>query len=90
MYAIALRRIEPPKNMARFYAVEVMPTLFGQWAVVRRWGRVNTDGRRSETWFDDLAVALNSAAEHAAGKYKRGYATVYSGKPASLRSGGTL
>ena len=49
MYTVALRRIDPARNMARFYAVEVMPTLFGQWAVVRRWGRVNTDGRRSET-----------------------------------------
>ena len=57
MYTVALRRIDPARNMARFYAVEVMPTLFGHWAVVRRWGRVNTDGRRSETWFDDLAAA---------------------------------
>ncbi len=76
MCAIAMCRIDPRLNMARFHAVEVMPTLFGQWAVLRRWGRVNTDGRRSETWFDDLAPAGTSAAEHAAGKYKRGYAPV--------------
>ena len=76
MYTVALRRIDPARNMARFYAVEVMPTLFGQWAVVRRWGRVNTDGRRSETRFDDLTAAVTLAGAHAAGKCKRGYAPV--------------
>ena len=81
MYTVALRRIDPARNMARFYAVEVMPTLFGQWAVVRRWGRVNTDGRRSETWFDDLAAAVTSAGAHAASKRKRGYAPVCQSPP---------
>ena len=76
MYAVALRRFEPSKNMARFYAVTVQPTLFGEWAVVRRWGRVNTDGRRAETWFDDLSPALACADQHAACKRKRGYASV--------------
>ncbi len=38
MFAVALRRIDQPRNMARFYAVDVLPTLFGHWAVVRRWG----------------------------------------------------
>ena len=81
MYTVALRRIDPARNMARFYAVEVMPTLFGQWAVVRRWGRVNTDGRRSETWFDDLVTAVTSAGAHAAGKCKRGYTPVCQSPP---------
>ena len=49
MYGVALRRLDPARNMARFYAVTVQPTLFGQWALVRRWGRINTDGRRVES-----------------------------------------
>ena len=86
VYAVAMRRIDPSRNMARFYVVEIMPTLFGQWAVVRRWGRVNTDGRRSETWFDDLAPALSSAAEYPAAKCKRGYASIYGTPPSSTRA----
>lgn len=73
MYAVALRRIEPSKRMARFYAVTVLPTLFGGWAVVRRWGRINTDGRRAETWFEDLSPALVCADRHTAAKRRRGY-----------------
>lgn len=73
MYAVALRRIDRSRNMARFYAVAVKPTLFGSWAVERRWGRVNTDGRRAETWFEDLSPALVAAEEHTLGKRKRGY-----------------
>ncbi|MBV9508836.1 MAG: WGR domain-containing protein, partial [Caulobacteraceae bacterium] len=34
MRAVNLRRIEHERNMARFYAIGVLPTLFGDWAVV--------------------------------------------------------
>ena len=40
-----MRRIEPEKNMRRFYAMSIQPTLFGEWAVVRSWGRIGTTGR---------------------------------------------
>ena len=76
MYAVALRRFDSKRNMARFYAVAVQPTLFGEWAVVRRWGRINTDGRRVETWFAELSPALACADEHAASKRRRGYSSV--------------
>lgn len=35
-----LRRIEPEKNMHRFYHVQIERTLFGEWCVIRRWGRI--------------------------------------------------
>ena len=34
-----LTRIAPTRNLNRFYVVRVMPTLFGEWAVARGWGR---------------------------------------------------
>ena len=37
---VSLRRIEPEKNMARFYEISLQPTLFGDVAVVRHWGRI--------------------------------------------------
>lgn len=46
-----LHRINPDANMARFYSIEFAPTLFGEVAVLRRWGRIGTRGRTSiETW----------------------------------------
>ena len=79
MYGVALRRLDPARNMARFYAVTVQPTLFGQWALVRRWGRINTDGRRVEEWFSELPPALAAAANQVEAKRRRGY------QPADLR-----
>jgi predicted DNA-binding WGR domain protein len=34
-----LTRIDPTRNIDRFYVVQVLPTLFGEWAVLREWGR---------------------------------------------------
>ena len=32
--------------MARYYVLSVQPTLFGDTALVREWGRIGTIGRR--------------------------------------------
>ena len=42
---VTLRRIEPAKNMARFYALEVERDLFDRHVLVRRWGRIGTTGK---------------------------------------------
>ena len=33
-----LTRSEPAKNMHRFYALHLTPTLFGEWMLVAEWG----------------------------------------------------
>jgi len=40
---------------------------------VRRWGRINTDGRRAETWFEELPAAIACAEALTSAKRKRGY-----------------
>jgi predicted DNA-binding WGR domain protein len=30
--------------MARFYKLDVQPTLFGEWTLVREWGRIGRPG----------------------------------------------
>jgi predicted DNA-binding WGR domain protein len=40
-----LRRIDPDRNMARFYSMSVQPNLFGEWALLREWGRIGSAGR---------------------------------------------
>lgn len=42
---VCLQRIDPDRNMRRFYAAEIQPTLFGGVSVVRRWGRIDGPGR---------------------------------------------
>ena len=41
---IVLTRSDPDLNMHRFYALDVAPTLFGGWVVVREWGRIGQSG----------------------------------------------
>jgi predicted DNA-binding WGR domain protein len=46
-----LTRTDPTRNVNRFYIVAVTPTLFGEWAVLREWGRRGSPGTlRLETW----------------------------------------
>jgi predicted DNA-binding WGR domain protein len=39
-----LTRIDPTRNINRFYVVQVMPSLFGEWTVLREWGRRGSPG----------------------------------------------
>ena len=70
MRDVALPRIDAAKNMARFYAVGVEPTLFGDWAVVRRWGRIGAQGRSMETWFSHPSPPLPSPALACADRFE--------------------
>ncbi len=72
-YHLYVERIAPQKNMARFYALAVQPTLFGQVSLVRSWGRIGTRGQQIIHLFDNehdaVALFLNVLRE----KRKRGY-----------------
>ncbi len=40
-----LESIDPDKNRCRFYTLTWQPSLFGGGAIVRRWGRIGTEGQ---------------------------------------------
>ena len=42
--AIVLTRVDPIENMARFYKLDVQPTLFDEWSLIREWGRIGQSG----------------------------------------------
>jgi len=42
---VFLTRTDPAQDIDRFYVVAVMPDLFGEWTVLREWGR---RGRRQK------------------------------------------
>jgi predicted DNA-binding WGR domain protein len=48
-----LRRIDPARNMARFYGLSIQPTLFGGASLVRNWGRIGTKGQMVIKTFDE-------------------------------------
>jgi len=68
-----LHRIDPDANMARFYCIDLAPTLFGEVTVLRRWGRIGTCGRTSiETWPSE-GEAETAASRTLRKKSRRGY-----------------
>jgi predicted DNA-binding WGR domain protein len=70
---LVLDRIAAADNMARYYVLSIEPTLFGDAALVREWGRIGQGGkRRLDLYADDrqAAIALDLWL---ARKTKRGY-----------------
>lgn len=68
-----LTRVDPARNMARFYRLDIQPTLFGEWALVREWGRIGSSGQLRCDPFPTEAAAEAAKARMAQAKGKRGY-----------------
>jgi predicted DNA-binding WGR domain protein len=76
MQPIHLHRVIAEANMARFYHVDIAPTLFGEVSVLRSWGRIGSHGRTSvETWVTS-EEAETAAARTLRQKAQRGYFAV--------------
>jgi predicted DNA-binding WGR domain protein len=73
MHAVYMERCDQRLNISRFYEVGVEPTLFGDWAVVCRWGRIGTQGRIRQDWFTSLPEAQSAQARRVARKQRSGY-----------------
>lgn len=71
-----LERRDPEKNMARFYAISLAPTLFGSCAVIREWGRIGSPRTVREEWFDDAELAGQQMARIVEAKRRKSYASV--------------
>lgn len=72
-YHLYVERIAPERNMARFYALAVQPTLFGEVSLVRAWGRIGTRGQQMVHLFDNESQAINLFLDVLREKRKRGY-----------------
>lgn len=70
---LILRRIDPSRNMARFYALSLEPSLFGDVAMVRRWGRIGTHGRQAIELHPDVPSARAALERLLRAKRRRGY-----------------
>lgn len=68
-----LFRIDPTRNMRRFYSVSVQPNLFGGHSVMRNWGRIGTSGRIRLVLYDSKSHALDAQDNLVRSKLQRGY-----------------
>ncbi|MFL5251964.1 MAG: WGR domain-containing protein [Rhodopila sp.] len=68
-----IRRIDPVRRMARFYALSVQPDLLAGWSVLREWGRIGRAGRARIDAHADLADAEAAAQLLEIRKRRQGY-----------------
>lgn len=68
-----LHRIDPTRNMQRFYQLAIQPTLFGEASLVRHWGRIGTNGQSMMQTFTDPDAAIAAFTRLERAKRRRGY-----------------
>ena len=74
MSAVQLRRlVDPAQDMARFYLLDVQQDLFGQWWLVREFGRIGSPGRVMQKPYPSLDEAAVAHAKLWKAKLKRCY-----------------
>ncbi|MGO4677801.1 WGR domain-containing protein [Bosea sp. 2YAB26] len=73
---LVLDRTDPQQNMARFYVLSVEPTLFGDAALIREWGRWGRSGQRRLHLYRGLDEAAEALEHWLLRKTRRGYRIV--------------
>jgi predicted DNA-binding WGR domain protein len=77
---VLLVRIEPEKNLDRWYSVAVQPTLLDPWAVICAWGSRRTQYRRIRVMpVESLEAGKEIATDIIARKMRRGYSIITHG-----------
>lgn len=77
-FQIYCQRVDDTKNMARYYMISIQPTLFGEIAVVRHWGRIGRAGGEKIEVFETEQEATAHFLDIARRKRARGYKPVSS------------
>jgi predicted DNA-binding WGR domain protein len=70
---VQMRRIDPARNMRRFYRLSVQRDLFGRSSLVREWGRIGFRGQMLVETYSDEGKAVTALMKLAAVKKRRGY-----------------
>ena len=71
--SLRLVRWNPAQRMARFYALHIAPTLFGDWDLVREWGRIDSPGTLRIDTFEKLEECAHACLRIEKKKRKRGH-----------------
>ena len=73
MSLIYLTKTAPELNQHRYYNIQVVRGLFGDWGLIREWGRIGRAGRTRTDWFTNRADATAAGGKLGIQKGKRGY-----------------
>ncbi len=73
MSVVTLRRVDPSRNMHRFYRLDMQPDLFGGVLLVKEWGRIGAKGRSVAEHYDNQALAAVALRRQVERKQRRGY-----------------
>jgi predicted DNA-binding WGR domain protein len=75
---IVLQRCDCAGHVARFYVLTIEPSLFGDAALVRAWGRIGSFGRQRLDLYASAGEAGEALETWLARKTRRGYAPMVS------------
>ena len=70
---IYLERHDPKKNLYRFYRLSLERNLFGEWSLMREWGRLGYAGHEKIDLYDTLDAAQEALSKKLREKRRRGY-----------------
>jgi predicted DNA-binding WGR domain protein len=72
-YQLYVERTDPARNMARYYAMEIEQTIFGEACLTRRWGRIGKRGQEKQHIFEREEEAVRLFLNLLRQKRARGY-----------------
>ena len=76
-YGLLFRKVDASKNQNRVYVLLWQENLFGEWELVRIWGRAGTDMRRMKaTPYPDLEAAWPEIRRVVRKRLRHGYRVV--------------
>jgi predicted DNA-binding WGR domain protein len=70
---LVLHRRDPSCNMARYYVLSIAPSLFGDAALIREWGRIGRPGQRRVELYESRSCAVEALETWLQRKRRRGY-----------------
>lgn len=72
-YQLYVERTDPTQNMARYYAMQIDQTIFGEACLIRRWGRIGKHGQEKQHVFEREEEAVLLFLDLLKQKRARGY-----------------
>jgi predicted DNA-binding WGR domain protein len=78
--SIILRRVDASLSMARFYHMQMQPTLFGSVTLVREWGRIGQAGTCRHDQYDTAEAAKTALHALHRAKLRRGVSVTTAGQ----------
>jgi predicted DNA-binding WGR domain protein len=71
---VYLTKRDVQRNQTQFYVLDMQPTLFGEWELVREWGRIGQAGQVHRTLYAEQECAAAAFERELRRRKRRGYA----------------